>query len=321
MPQMGVSVAEGTVVIWHKQPGDWVEADETICEITTDKIDSEVPAPATGRRRRAPRGLEQTVPVGTPLARIATGQAGGRCRSPRRCSGRCRRRHGGWSIARWALRTAPRRADHAHDSSKPADLGAPAGAPHLRHYSPVVQRIARREGVDLGRVHGTGRGGRVRKQDVLAFLEDRTAGAGATEHANGSAPLHIDSPYRDDEPAAAVPAAVAEQRQTPRARARLAPARRRAGGGSRGCAGRSPRTWSSRCGRPRTAPRSRKRTCRESRRRAPGSGSATCRFVARCVIEALRAHPELNATLEGETLTLHRAVHLGIAVSLGAGTA
>ncbi|MGZ6709483.1 MAG: biotin/lipoyl-containing protein, partial [Solirubrobacteraceae bacterium] len=46
MPQMGVSVAEGTIVIWHKQPGDWVEADETICEITTDKIDTEVPSPA-----------------------------------------------------------------------------------------------------------------------------------------------------------------------------------------------------------------------------------------------------------------------------------
>ena len=48
MPQMGVSVAEGTVVTWHKRPGDWVEADETVCEISSDKIDSEIPAPASG---------------------------------------------------------------------------------------------------------------------------------------------------------------------------------------------------------------------------------------------------------------------------------
>ncbi len=73
MPQMGVSVTEGTLVLWHKSPGDWVDAEETICEITTDKIDCEVPAPASGRVAELLVGPEQTVPVGTPLARIATG--------------------------------------------------------------------------------------------------------------------------------------------------------------------------------------------------------------------------------------------------------
>src|SRR6266487_2585820 len=77
MPQMGVSVAEGTVVEWAKQVGDWVQADETICEISTDKIDSEVPAPASGRVTEILVEAGATVPVETPLARIDTGAAPG----------------------------------------------------------------------------------------------------------------------------------------------------------------------------------------------------------------------------------------------------
>src|SRR3954462_2187 len=72
MPQMGVSVAEGTVVEWKKRPGDWVEADETICEVSTDKIDTEVPSPTTGRVTEVLVEVDTTVEVGTVLARIAT---------------------------------------------------------------------------------------------------------------------------------------------------------------------------------------------------------------------------------------------------------
>ncbi|MBW3653705.1 MAG: lipoyl domain-containing protein, partial [Actinobacteria bacterium] len=72
MPQMGVSVAEGTLVEWRKQRGDWVEADETICEISTDKIDTEVPSPASGRLVEVLVQVGVTVDVGTTLARIAT---------------------------------------------------------------------------------------------------------------------------------------------------------------------------------------------------------------------------------------------------------
>src|SRR6266851_4538311 len=72
MPQMGVSVAEGTLVVWHKQVGDWVEADETICEISTDKIDTDVPSPASGRVVELLVAENETVPVGAALARIET---------------------------------------------------------------------------------------------------------------------------------------------------------------------------------------------------------------------------------------------------------
>ena len=72
MPQMGVSVAEGTVVEWRKQPGDWVQADETIAEVSTDKIDTEIPSPASGRVTEILVEVGTTVDVGVALARIAT---------------------------------------------------------------------------------------------------------------------------------------------------------------------------------------------------------------------------------------------------------
>src|SRR5204862_3112865 len=70
MPQMGVSMAEGTIAEWRKQPGDWVEADETVCEVTTDKIDVEIPSPASGRLGRILAEPGQTVAVGAVIAEI-----------------------------------------------------------------------------------------------------------------------------------------------------------------------------------------------------------------------------------------------------------
>src|SRR5215218_2835323 len=167
MPQMGVSVAEGTVVEWKKQAGDWVEADEIIAAISTDKIDTDVEAPASGRVQEVIVEVGTTVDVGTVLARIATDAKPGEA--------------------------------HVSENDEPEAQEAKPAAPARREggprrYSPVVQRIAAEHGIDLEQVEGTGRGGRVRKQDVLAFLED----GGAPEQP----PMHIESPYRPDEPAA-----------------------------------------------------------------------------------------------------------------------
>jgi 2-oxoglutarate dehydrogenase E2 component (dihydrolipoamide succinyltransferase) len=300
MPQMGVSVAEGTVVVWHKQPGDWVQANETICEITTDKIDCEVPAPVSGRVVELLVEHEQTVPVGTPLARIATDALAG---EP----------HPAEHLPEQPAANAPTPAEVT--SARPAvDASSQsAGDAPARHYSPVVQRIAHREGVDLAEVPGTGRGGRVRKQDVLAFVKNRAAGNG-----NDPAPLHIESPYREDEPPAGAEEPGSDQPQPASDQSRP---------------GEDPGEPSERLSRMRRsiaahmveslhtaahctsiieADMSRIEAARER------LGLSYLPFVARCAVDALRAHPELNATLEGETLTRHRQVHLGIAVSLGA---
>src|SRR5947209_3249987 len=177
MPQMGVSVAEGTVVGWRVEVGDRIEADQPICDISSDKIDTEVPAPVTGVVAEIVVPVETTVAVGQVLARIAT--------------------RDGASPAASGNGAAP-----APEVSEAATAASSAGAPEKprspgRRCSPVVQRIAAEHDLDLSSVKGTGRGGRVRKQDVMALVN----GGPAVEEP----PLHIESPYRPEPVAPAVP--------------------------------------------------------------------------------------------------------------------
>jgi 2-oxoglutarate dehydrogenase E2 component (dihydrolipoamide succinyltransferase) len=263
MPQMGVSVAEGTLTVWHKQVGDWVEADETICEISTDKIDIDVPSPASGRVAELLVEVEQTVPVGTTLARIATDAVPGEAHA--------------------AERATPEPLTHNGAARAEGRPAARERAPGRRVYSPVVLRIAAEHGVDLATVEGTGRGGRVRKQDVLSALE----------HGGSEAPLHTESPYREQE--SKQPAGV------PLSRMRRAIAEHMT---------RSLQT-AAHCT---TIVEADMTGVELARARA---GLSPLPFVARAVIEALQQHPSLNATLEGDVLERHVDVNLGIAVSLG----
>ena len=168
MPQMGVSVAEGTVVEWKKQVGDWVEADEVIAAISTDKIDTDVEAPAAGRLqeilvagRRDGRGRHR---AGADRDRRQAGRAA-LVRGHERGRGRARGARRGRASCR-ATRPTPTRQRLGAGGRAPARPGG-------RRYSPVVMRMAAEHDLDLERIEGTGRGGRVRKQDVLAYLEER----------------------------------------------------------------------------------------------------------------------------------------------------
>jgi 2-oxoglutarate dehydrogenase E2 component (dihydrolipoamide succinyltransferase) len=190
MPQMGVSVAEGTVVEWKKQVGDWVEADEIIAAISTDKIDTDVESPATGRLHEIIVDVGTTVDVGTVMARIATDARPGEAHVSENGVPET-----GTGEATAALE-APGEAGELSGDTSEEHAGTAQPRPRRdgsRRYSPVVMRIAAEHDVDLEQVEGTGRGGRVRKQDVLAYIE-----SGAKEEA----PMHIESPYRPDEPAA-----------------------------------------------------------------------------------------------------------------------
>jgi pyruvate/2-oxoglutarate dehydrogenase complex dihydrolipoamide acyltransferase (E2) component len=307
---MGVSVAEGTVVEWKKQPGDWVEADEIIAAISTDKIDTDVEAPATGRVQEVLIEVGTTVEVGTVLARIATDARPGEAHRSENAETADSASSEGTSEASAAL-DAPGEAgqlqgDTAEEHAGTAQRGSSAARRSgSRRYSPVVMRIASEHGVDLDQVEGTGRGGRVRKQDVLAYIEN---GAPAVEEP----PMHIESPYRPDEPA------------TPKTRAPRfeAPAAEPAPAGG--------------------APLSRMRQAIGARMLQSLQTAATCTtvveadlvrieaaraqsgftylpYIARATIEALREFPQLNATLEDNQLTTYDGVHLGIAVSLGEG--
>ena len=290
MPQMGVSVTEGTVVLWHKQPGEWVEAEETICEITTDKIDCEVPAPASGEVAELLVEPEQTVAVGTPIARILTEAPAGE------------RDEAGAAATPGAPAepSAPdaRAEEHASGAATmPAAAEEPgarngSGAPRSAHYSPVVLRIAEREGVDLATVQGTGRGGRVRKQDVLAVVAARGSEGG------DAPPLHSESPYREETGRPAQDAPAGAERLS-RMRRSIAAHMTQSLHTAAHCTSITEADMS---------------RIESARHRL---GLSYLPFVARCTVEALQAHPDLNATLEDEMLTRHASVHLGIAVSLG----
>ena len=173
MPQMGVSVAEGTVVEWKKQPGDWVERDEIIASISTDKIDTDVEAPASGRVQEILVEVGTTVDVGVVHGADRHRREAGRAARLGVGVGVGERGHlGGRGRARGAGRG--RRPVRRHDREHAGT--AQRGTPEVRRsgprrYSPVVMRIAAEHGIDLEQVEGTGRGGRVRKPDVLAYLE------------------------------------------------------------------------------------------------------------------------------------------------------
>src|SRR5918996_490944 len=150
MPQMGVSVAEGTILEWRKRAGDWIEADETICDVTTDKVDVEIPSPATGRVSKILAEPGTTLAVGEAMAEIDTGAVAGEA-------------HPDESDAEPAQAEAPPAPAEVAPSSDDADRST--------FVSPVVRRIADKHGVDLSQVRGTGVGGRIKKKDVLAFIE------------------------------------------------------------------------------------------------------------------------------------------------------
>ncbi len=272
MPQMGVSVAEGTVVAWRVGVGDPIKAEETICEISTDKIDTEVPSPATGIVAEILVEVEQTVEVGVVLARIDVQGGGG------------------------AERTAPQAETAREPEPSPAPAAAPPpaatptgnGSGNGRRYSPVVQRVAAEHGVDLSTIAGTGRGGRVRKQDVLAALE--------SEAGTADAPLHIESPYRPDPTPESSPELAG---RLPRVRRQIGEHMKRSLETAAHCT-----TWIE-------VDMTRIEAARQR------FGFTALPFVARAAIAALREHPSVNAWLEGEQYTRHEGVNLGIAVSLG----
>ena len=302
MPQMGVSVAEGTVVEWRKRPGDWIEADEIIASISTDKIDTDVEAPATGRVQELVVDVGETVEVGTVLARIATDAKPGEAHVSESQSS-----SGGTSEAAAAMESSGEAGELKGDTTVREEK-TPARGP--RRYSPVVMRIAAEHGVDLEQVEGTGRNGRVRKQDVLAYVE---GGGGGEEP-----PMHIESPYRPDEPAPAktrkprFDAAPAAAEPPPAAAAGSAPlSRMRQAIGARMLE--SLQTAAT-CTTIVEADLIRIEAARAK------SGFTYLPYIARATIEVLREHPALNTTLDDDNnLTTYDGVHLGIAVSLGEG--
>jgi pyruvate/2-oxoglutarate dehydrogenase complex dihydrolipoamide acyltransferase (E2) component len=214
MPQMGESVVEGTVTKWLVKEGDRVQEDQPLCEISTDKVDTEIPSPGAGIVAKLIASEGQTLPVGAPLALLDTAGASAAAPTPAAAGARPQpkaaaapqnaqapRPPAAPPPTLRAVRSEPRpQAASLHAAGqgngnggaampagasaaaaarptaagKPSFTGEAAGA--HRRYSPVVMRMAEDHGIDLTRVPGTGIGGRVSKRDVVSYLEALQAG-------------------------------------------------------------------------------------------------------------------------------------------------
>ncbi|RYE19140.1 MAG: 2-oxo acid dehydrogenase subunit E2 [Sphingobacteriales bacterium] len=180
MPKMGESIMEATVLKWHKQPGDKVKMDETMLEIATDKVDSEVPSTAEGTVTEILFKENDVVPVGTAIARIDT--AGGAAQAAPQ------------PAAAPQQASAPQAAAPAPQPVQQSAPAATANAGGARFYSPLVLNIAGKEGIgmaELENIPGTGNEGRVTKKDILSYVENR-----------GNAPQQTAAPAPQAQPAA-----------------------------------------------------------------------------------------------------------------------
>jgi len=180
MPQMGESIFEGTITKWLKKPGDKVERDEPLFEISTDKVDAEIPSPSAGVLKEIKVSEGQTVPINTVVAVIdAAGSGAAAAAAP--------------APAKAAPAAAPAPVPAAAPAPKPQIVPPPAPpqpavlAPAASaakegtrvHSSPLVRRMAKEHGIDLTTVPGTGSGGRVSKQDIEAAISGSAASAAA----------------------------------------------------------------------------------------------------------------------------------------------
>ncbi len=165
MPQMGESIVEGTITKWLKKPGDKVQRDEPLFEISTDKVDAEIPAPASGVLQEIKVAEGTTAGVNTVVGTIAVdGEAAAS------------------SKAAPAAEKKEEKKEEKKDEKKAAPAAPPAAAPPLAREedeearsSPLVRKIAREHGVSLSQIAGTGLGGRITKQDITSFIESQAS--------------------------------------------------------------------------------------------------------------------------------------------------
>jgi len=294
MPQMGESIFEGTITKWLKKPGDKVLRDEPLFEISTDKVDAEIPAPASGVLQDIKVGEGNTVQVNTVVGTIAGDGESAAATSAKRPA------------------TAPAPAAPPRPETVSAKAVPPAPAPpaigeeqdHARS-SPLVRKIAREHSVNLSQVPGTGLGGRITKQDIMAFLERQEAPAAAQPSVVPSIPsAPVVRPAAAPTPAA-IPGDLVPMTQMRKIIAQRMTESRRA----------SAHVHSmfevdlTRI----VQLRNRTKAGFEQRH---GARLTFMPFFVRAAIIALQQFPIVNASVEGEAIRYHRHVNVGIAVAL-----
>ena len=352
MPQLGETVIEGTILKWLKQEGDQVALDEPLFEISTDKVDTEVPSSAAGTLTKilVPEG--ETVAVGTELAEISESGAGADgAEAPGAASQPAAEGSGGAETsssnaggddapsapAPPAAPAPPLAASPAAASAEavPSQMAAstqtvsppPDRGPRSQILSPLVRKLANEHGVDLGQVSGTGTGGRITKNDVLGFVATQGAAAPVTSApaaAPAAAPAQTPPAPAQPAPAAAPATAPAVSQPPPAAVGggeEIVPVthiRRTIAQHMKASLEISARAWNAVEVNMENVARLRERT-KDAFKAREGFGLTYMPFVTRAVTEALLAHPMVNSELRGDEIAVKHFVNMGIAVSYDEG--
>jgi 2-oxoglutarate dehydrogenase E2 component (dihydrolipoamide succinyltransferase) len=314
LPQLGETVTEGTITRWFKKVGDTIAADEPLFEVSTDKVDTEVPSPIAGVLTEIRVAEGETVAVGTVIAVVGgAGAAPDATPAP-------------------VAAPAPAPAPVVTPAPAPAPVVTPAPAPapveqSNKLLSPVVRRLVNDHGINIDALQGTGPGGRITREDVLDYI-DRN---GLAAQPAAPAPVATPAPVQAPAPVAApAPTAVAAQAPAPA----VAPA---------------PRPATPQSDREQVIPLSKIRrltgahmvmsletsphsftvvevdyanvdktrsSIKESWKTSEGFSLTYLPFISRAVVDALVEFPHLNASIEGDNLIVHSYVDLGIAVDL-----
>src|SRR6267143_397896 len=187
MPQMGESIFEGTITKWLKKPGDKVERDEPLFEISTDKVDAEIPSPSAGVLKEIKIAEGQTVPIQTIVA-VIDGAGSAAASAPAPAPAKAAPAPAPAPAA--AKPAAPPPAPAAPAAAPAASAASSSGSTERIHSSPLVRRLAKEHGVDLSAIDGTGAGGRITKEDIEAVIAGQSAPAAAPP----SAPAAVSRP-------------------------------------------------------------------------------------------------------------------------------
>ena len=282
MPQMGESIVEGTITKWLKEPGDKVERDESLFEISTDKVDSEVPAPESGVLEAVffPEG--ETVEINTVVAVIGDGSRLGQHQAP--------------SSGPQPESPAPPAPQPATSPAPPTPQPAssPVAGRRIRS-SPLVRRIAREKGIDLALIgKGTGAGGRISKKDILAYIESQERAAAGPVTAFPPAPESRFGDFRV-EPLSAMRLSIAEHMvRTKRVSPHVSTVHQ---------------ADCTRIARLRSAEKD--RFLQQN-----GTKLTYMPFFLQAASSALKAYPIVNSSLDGKNVVLHSEINIGVAVAL-----
>ncbi|CAB4788513.1 unannotated protein [freshwater metagenome] len=300
LPQLGETVTEGTITRWFKKVGDTVAADEPLFEVSTDKVDTEVPSPVAGilTEIRVPEG--ETVPVGAVIGVV--GDAGAVVAAPPAAA------------PAPVVEAAPAPVVAAPVVAAPAPVVAPAAGNDNRLLSPVVRRLVTEHNLNVDSIAGTGPGGRITREDVLDHIDKIATGSAPAAPAAAPAPR----------PAAASPAPVASapKAAAPVVRAGerddvvpLSKIRQLTGAHMTMSLSVSPHAFSVVEVDYANVDNTRAKT-KEEFKSAEGFSLTYLPFISRAVVDALADFPNMNASISGTDLIVHRYVDLGIAVDI-----